>query len=64
VIRTRAEGETISIDGEGPRGDHHTILGFDDVIDLHFLQTREEQIDAAGFLARAGMQHNDLAAAR
>ncbi|MFI0372609.1 hypothetical protein ACH35V_32490 [Actinomadura sp. 1N219] len=37
---------------------------FGNTIDLHILQVREEQIDAAGVLARAGMQHNDLAAAR
>jgi hypothetical protein len=50
--------------GPRPRGDHDTILSFGNAIDLHVLQIREEQIDAARVLTHAGMQHNDLAAAR
>jgi hypothetical protein len=44
---------------QGPRRDQHGVLKVLELVDLQVTQMREEQMEAAGFLACQGMLHND-----
>ena len=46
------------------RGDQHRVRVVLDLLDMELLQIREQQVQAAGFLACQAVLHNDLAAAR